>query len=192
MAKWLKPPWSWNVTVFSIPLTLERMDIHKSAWGWSSRMILKVLFYYHLCLLDSVACNTAVCPDACSSIPCCSSNSTWQMQRTRKKIKVSSKERTCAPPSLGTYFCFFPFCKSYLSVLQGLCAIPCTGTAGNGLQAPEEKSYVILEQGFLHPFLLNIKHSAMSSQKWTHEGGNRTDLAPYSRLVSKAFRSVNE
>lgn len=108
MAKWLKPPWSWNVTVFSIPLTLERMDIHKSAWGWSSRMILKVLFYYHLCLSDSVACNTAVCPDACSSIPCCSSNSTWQMQRTRKKIKVSSKERTCAPPSLGDLFLLLP------------------------------------------------------------------------------------
>lgn len=152
VAKSWKLPWFWNVTVFSISLTLERAVIHKSAQAWSSRMTLKILFYYHLCLSDSMACNTAVRRYTCSSIPLCSSNSTWQMQRTRKKIKGSSKAKNmCSSQPWG----LISVASSHLSFLQGPCAIPCAGTAGTGFQAKGEESWVILEQGFC---MLFFKH----------------------------------
>lgn len=135
VAKWLKLSWSWNVTVFSIPLTLESADIHKSAQGWSSRMTLEVLLPalpLSLCGLQCCAA-TVVCPYTCSSILLCSSNSTWQMQWTRKKIKGSSKAKNmCFSQLWGLISVAFPcatltclFCRDCVPFhAQGLVSKP--------------------------------------------------------------------
>lgn len=171
---------------FSIPLTLERVDIHKSARGWSSRMTLKVLFNYHLCLFDSVVGNIAVYPYTCPSIPLWSSNSTWQMQRTKKKIKVSSRKRTCFSQPWRLISVSSPVQVSPVRFAGTVCH-SMHETALTGFQAPEKKSS--WQKVFC---MLSFKHSAMSSQRRTHEGVNRTGLAPCSRSVSKVFCTMNE
>lgn len=159
VAKWLKLPWSWNVTVFSIPLTLERADIHKSARGWGSKITLKVLFYYHLCL--SVACNTTVCPYTCSSIPLCSSNSTWQMERTRKKIKVSSKAKNmCSSQPWGLISVASP-CGSLPYLFCSDC-VPFHARRLQGLQPQKRSHGSSWSKAFCMP---SFKHLAFSKVK---------------------------
>lgn len=127
-------------------------------------------------------------PYTCPSIPLCSSNSTWQMQRTKKKIKVSSRKRTCVSQPWGLISVSSPVQVSPVRFAGTVCH-SMHETAGTGFQAPEKKSSW---RKVFACFPLNIKHSAMASQRWTHEGVNRTGQAPCSKLVSKVFCTMNE
>lgn len=88
-----------------------------------------------------------------------------------RRSRALPRQRTCVPPSLGDLFLLppltCPFCRDrvpfHVQGLQGL------------VSKPKERSRESSWSKVFACFSLNIKHSAMSSQKWTHEGGNRTD-----------------
>lgn len=92
-------------------------------WGWSSKMTLEVLFYYHLCPSSSVACNSAntcTCASVHMRIHLCSSKLHLADAENQKENEVMCQGKEYVfLPVLGAYFCCLLWHKSQLSIPAG-------------------------------------------------------------------------